>query len=152
MSCAINRKKHKCYDSISYDSDSSWDDGSGSTWNIRVRPNCNISVIVNHPSPITTTPHDTMTFSDSNSYHLNLSEDLGILPANHTQSEITAKLLDIKLLSKIFNSVNSPLTGKEWQVTAVVVKACCMATENPAHRTSNTLQGVTSVTQSSRFY
>ena len=39
---------------------------------------------------------------------------------------------DPELSGDLFNSVNSPLTGKEGRVTAVVAKACCIATENPA--------------------
>ena len=89
--------------------------------------------------PIKTTPCTTIKFSDSNNYHLNPAEDPGYLPANHAQSELTAKSLDPKLSGELFNSVNSPLTGKEGQVTAVVAKAHCIATENPARRTLNTL-------------
>ena len=79
---------------------------------------------------------------------MNPAEDLGNLPAEHTQSEITAELSDPELSGDLFNSVNSPLTGKEGRVTAVVAKARCIATENPARknfehstgrRTSNTV-------------
>ena len=51
-------------------------------------------------------------------------------------------------MGDLFNSVNPPLTGKEGRVTAVVGKAHCKATENPAcknvkhstgHCTSNTV-------------
>jgi hypothetical protein len=65
---------------------------------------------------------------------LNPAEDLGNLPADHTQSEISAKLSDPELVGDRFNSVNSPLTGKEGQVTAVVAKAHCIVTENPARK------------------
>jgi hypothetical protein len=65
---------------------------------------------------------------------LNPAEDLGNLPAEHTQSEITAELSDPELSGDLFNSVNSPLTGKEGRVTAVVAKARCIATENPARK------------------
>ena len=79
---------------------------------------------------------------------MNPAEDLGNLPADHTQSEITAELSDPELSGELFNSVNSPLTGNEGRVTAVVAKARCIATENPARknhehstgcRTSNTV-------------
>ena len=99
-----------------------------------VWPNCNKSELVNHPGPITTTPLATITFSDSNTYNLNPTEDIGNLPAAHTQSEITAELSDPKLSSELFNGVNSPLTGKEGEVTAVVAKTCCIATENPVRK------------------
>ena len=33
-------------------------------------------------------------------------------------------------MGELFNSVNSPLTGKKGEVTAVVAKACCIVTEN----------------------
>jgi hypothetical protein len=79
---------------------------------------------------------------------LNPAEDLGNLPADHIQSEITAELSDPELSGDHFNSVNSPLTGKEGRVTAVVAKTHCIATANPARknfehstgrRTSNTV-------------
>ncbi len=50
-------------------------------------------------------------------------KDVGNLSADHTQIKITAKLLDPKLSGTCLNSVNSPLTGKEGRVTAVVAKA-----------------------------
>jgi hypothetical protein len=43
---------------------------------------------------------------------LNPAEEQGNLPADHTQSETTSKLSDPNLLGELFNSVNSPLTGK----------------------------------------
>ena len=63
---------------------------------------------------------------------MNPAKDLGNLSSDHTQSEITAKLSDRKLLGDFLNSVNSPLTGKEGQVTTGVAKPCYIATENPA--------------------
>ena len=83
---------------------------------------------------------------------MNPAEDLGNLPADHTQSEITAELSDPELSGELFNSVNSPLTGNEGQVTAVVAKARCIATENLAHKNlERSIQGIAPVTQSSRF-
>ena len=117
----------------------------GSTRNLCSKLNCN-EIFANHPSPIKTTPCANITFSDSNNTSLNPAEDLGNLPAEPTQSEITAKLLDPELSGDLFNSVNLPLTGKEGQVTTVVAKACHKTTENLArkniehstgHRTSN---------------
>jgi hypothetical protein len=79
---------------------------------------------------------------------LNPAEDLGNLPPDHTQSEITAELSDPELSGELFNSMNSPLTGKEGQDTALVAKSHCIVTRNPAHknlkqstgrRTSNTV-------------
>jgi hypothetical protein len=134
MKRAINKKKRKRYNSDSDDSDSSWDDGSSSTRNVCSRHKCNKQTLVNYPSPIKTTPRANKTFSDSNHSHLNPAEDLGNLPAEHTQSEITAELSDPELSGDLFNSVNSPLTGKEGRVTAVVAKARCIATENPARK------------------
>ena len=65
---------------------------------------------------------------------MNPAEYLGNLPADLTQSEITAKLSDPKLLGDLFNSVNPPLTGKEGRVTTVVAQARYKATENPARK------------------
>ena len=65
---------------------------------------------------------------------MNPAEDLGNLPADLTQSEITAELSDPELSGDLFNSVNPPLTGKEGRVTAVVAKARCIATENQARK------------------
>ena len=105
-------------------------------------------MITNYPSPIENTPHANITLSDSNNTSSNLAEDLGNLPAETTQSEITAKLLDPKLSGDLFNSVNPPSTGKEGRVTTVVAQAHHRMTENPArkniehstgHRTSNTV-------------
>ncbi len=119
-----------------------------STRNVCSRHGCSKQTLVNYPSPIKTTPRAKITFSDSNHSHLNQAEDLGNLPADHTQSEITAELLDPELSGDLFNGVNSPLTSKEGQVTAVVAKACCIVSENPArkksehstgHHTSNTV-------------
>ena len=42
--------------------------------------------------------------------------------------------MDPELLGEICNSVNSPLTGEEGRVTAVVAKTRCISTENPAHK------------------
>ena len=56
------------------------------------------------------------------------------LVANKIQCEITAELSDPELSGELFNSVNSPLTGNEGRVTAVVAKARCIATENPARK------------------
>ena len=98
------------------------------------RHKCDKQQLVNLPSPIKTTPRATLTFSDSNHTSLNPAEDLGNLPADLTQSEITAELSDPKLSGDLFNSVNPPLTGKEGRVTAVVAKARCIATENQARK------------------
>ena len=106
-------------------------------------------MITNDPSPIRTTLLANITFSDSSNTRLNPVEDLGNLSAELIQSEITAKLSDPKLLGDLFNSVNPPLTGKEGRVITVVAKACHRTIENPALRTSNTLQGIVPVAQSS---
>jgi hypothetical protein len=89
-------------------------------------------MINNYPSPIENTPHANITFSDPNNTSLNPAEDLGNHPVELTQSEITSKLLDPKLLGDLFNSVNPPSTGKEGWVTTVGVKACNRMTKNPA--------------------
>ncbi len=91
-------------------------------------------MITNYPSPIENTTCANITFSDSNNTSLNPAEDLGNLPAEPTQSQITAKLSDPKLSGDLFNSVNLPSTGKEGQVTTVVTKACHKMTENPVHK------------------
>ena len=105
-------------------------------------------MITNYPSPIKNTPCANITFSDWNNTSSNPAEDLGNFPAELTQSEITAELLDPNLSGDLFNSVNSPLTGKEGRVTTVVAKARHRTTENPARkniehstgrRTSNTV-------------
>ncbi len=102
---------------------------------------------------IKTPPRVILTFSDSNHNSLKLEEDLGNLPADHTQSEITAEMLDSKLSGVLFNGANLALTGKkEGQVTPVVANAHCVASEDLAQKTSNTLQGMSPVTHSSRSY
>ena len=63
-------------------------------------------MINNDPSPIENTPHANITFSDPNNTSLNPAEDLGNHPVELTQSEITSKLLDPKLLGDLFNRVN----------------------------------------------
>jgi hypothetical protein len=60
-------------------------------------------MITNYPSPIENTPRANITFSDSNNRSSNLAEDRGNLPAETTQSEITAELLDPKLPGDLFN-------------------------------------------------
>ncbi len=77
--------------------------------------------MINHPSPIKTSP--CANISDSSNNCLSPAEDLANLPADLTQSEITAKLSDPKLSGDFFNSVNPPLTGKVGWVTAVVPNA-----------------------------
>ena len=86
--------------------------------------------------------------SDSNNTSSNLAEDLGNLPADVTQSEITSELSAPELSGDLFNSVNPLSTGNEGRVTTVVAKARNKATENPARknikhstgrRTSNTV-------------
>ena len=105
----------------------------GNARNSHSKINCN-ETITNYPCLIKTTPRANITFSDSNNTSLNPAEDLGNLPAEPTQSQITAKLSDPKLSGDLFNSVNLPSTGKEGQVTTVVTKACHKMTENPVHK------------------
>ncbi len=90
--------------------------------------------MINHPSLIKTSPCAYITFSDSSHNYLSLAEDQRNLPADPTQSEITAKLLDLKLSGDLFNSVNPSWTGKEGWVTTVVAKAHHRMTENPARK------------------
>jgi hypothetical protein len=83
---------------------------------------------------------------------LNQAENLVNLPADLTQSEITAELSDRKLSGDLFNSVHPPLTGKEGWVTAVVAKALCIATENQARENLEHSTGRHTNTQSSKSY
>ena len=103
-------------------------------------------------SPLKTCPRANITFSDSNNTSSNPAEDLGNLPAEPTQSEITSELSAPELSGDLFNSVNPLSTGKEGRVTTVVAKARHKTTENQPVRTTNNLQGVVPVTQSSRSY
>ena len=89
-------------------------------------------MINNYSSIIENTPHTNISISDPNNTSLNPAEDLGNHPVELTQSEITSKLLDPKLLGDLFNRVNPPSTGKEGRVTTVGVKACNRMTKNPA--------------------
>ena len=103
----------------------------GCTRNLRSKTNCN-EKFAQYPSPIKTTPRANTTFSDSNNTSSNPAEDLGNLPAELTQSEITSELSAPELSGDLVNSVNPPSTGKEGRVTAVVAKALNKTTENPA--------------------
>ena len=56
-----------------------------------------------------------------------------ILVSKNTQSELTAKLSDPKLLDALLNSMNSSFSSKNGRVTAVVAKSkVSKATENQA--------------------
>jgi hypothetical protein len=81
-----------------------------------------------YPSPIKNTKCFNSTVLFLNNACLNdPAKDIENLSANHTQSEITAKLLGAFL-----KSMNPPLRGNEGWVTAVVAKAQYVVTENPA--------------------
>ena len=109
MKHAINQKKHNS-SSYSDDPSSSQDDLLGNTRNVFKRHNCNEQQIVNYPS--STTPHAKLTFSNSNAWS-EPSKDLGNLLADHTQSEITAKLSNPELSGAFLNSVNSSFKNKK---------------------------------------
>ena len=151
MKFAIIKKKYKHYDRIvtikTHPEMMGW-----AVLGINVLDMNVIKTLVNYSCPIKTTPCANLTFSDLNNNSLNPAEDLGNLPTDYTQSEITAKLSDPKLSGELFNSVNSPLTGKEGRVTAVVAKHVAQRLKMQPMRTSHTLQGVAPVTLSSRFY
>ncbi len=104
MKRAIEKKKRKHHDiSDSDDSDSSWDDGLGSTKKICNKIDCN-EIMTTYLSPIKTSPRANITFSDSNHISLNPAEELGDLPANLTQSETIAELSDPELSGDLFNT------------------------------------------------
>ena len=106
MKRAIKKKKRKHHDiSDSDDSDSSWDDGLGSTKKLCNKIDCN-EIMNTYLSSLKTSPRANITFSDSNNTSLNPEEDLENLPAEPTKSVVTAKLPYPKLLSDLFNSVN----------------------------------------------
>jgi hypothetical protein len=105
------KKKDKCHSSNSdgNNSSSSWSDGYSSSGNVCKKHNCSQQKFDTYPSPIKTTKPINSKFSILNNTCLNdPAKDIGNLSANHTQSEITAKLLDPKMLGVFLKNVKTP--------------------------------------------